>query len=83
MKTDRSDTRTTQRDFHWGWYLVPIPFALAMFGAVWLLPSTPDPTAMHAAQTLVIPAKPTAAGPAPAALPSEPEPEPEEQPATF
>ena len=83
MRTHRFSTRMTQRDFHWGWYLVPIPFALAMIGAAWLLPSTPDPTGMHAAQTVVPPAEPAAAGPAPRAQPAEPESEPEEQPATF
>ena len=85
MSNDRLDPRRTPRDFHWGWYLVPIPFALALLGAVWLLPSTPDPSALHAAQTLAKPAEPSAARPAPDAQPAqpEPEPEPEEQPPTF
>ena len=83
MRNHRFDADPTLQGNHWAWLLVPIPMALALFGAIWLLPSPPEAAATFAVNTLSIPAEPPAAGSAPELRPTEPEPDPVDLPPTF
>jgi len=90
MNEIRFDARTTQRDFHWAWYLVPVgSVALVLLSVNLLTLPGEGPAPILAANVIQMTSKTIAAAPALAAKPIDGRPalaagsEIAEQPPTF